>query len=242
MKRLVRTSVVVIIFAASAGCSGGGDSPTMTGARPVGRVSALPLAMPSSPMRSAAAQPSLTPMASPTPTEVVRYVFPISPADAASYGRVHHDYPATDVFAPCGTDVVAVVGGVVQETSLTDVWSAATDDPAVRGGLSVSLVGDDGVRYYSSHVHDVLASIVPGTRVEAGQLMGHVGDTGNAAGRGCHVHFGISPACGPGDWSVRRGILSPWPYLDAWREGGQASPAADVRAWLNAHPDQCANR
>ncbi len=34
-----------------------------------------------------------------------------------------------------------------------------SDDPAVRGGPSVSLVGDDGVRYHTSHLRDVLTTI-----------------------------------------------------------------------------------
>lgn len=75
-------------------------------------------------------------------------------------------------------------------------WDSDSDDPALRGGLSVTLVGDDGVRYYASHLRAINPGIEAGTRVEAGQPFGEVGDTGNAAGTGCHAHFGISPPCG----------------------------------------------
>ena len=166
-------------------------------------------------------------------------VFPISPASAASYGQVHHDYPATDMFAPCGSDVVAPASGVIEDVSRVDTWSAANDDPAVRGGISLSIVGDDGVRYYGSHLLDILPNVNPGVRVAAGEVVAHVGDTGNAAGTGCHLHFGISPDCGPGDWEVRRGTIYPWPYLDAWRNGGQLSPVVEVQQWLAQNAERC---
>jgi murein DD-endopeptidase MepM/ murein hydrolase activator NlpD len=156
----------------------------------------------------------------------------------ASYGRSHHDYPATDIFAPCGTPAVAVTGGVIQEVSRTDEWSSANDNPAIRGGLSYSMVGDDGVRYYGSHLATVAPDINPGTRVEKGRQIGTVGDTGNARGTGCHLHFGLSPPCGPGDWQVRRGTVYPWSYLDSWRSGGGRSPVDEVQAW-NARNRAC---
>lgn len=172
--------------------------------------------------------PASPPAPAPRPAVAGDYSFPVSPASSARYGRSHHDYPATDIFAPCGTPVVAVTSGVIQEVSRTDEWSSASDDPAIRGGLSTSLVGDDGVRYYGSHLSEVAPGIEPGARVEKGRQIGTVGDTGNARGSGCHLHFGISPPCGPGDWQVRRGTLYPWPYLDSWRSGGTRSPTQDI--------------
>ena len=54
-----------------------------------------------------------------------------------------------------------------------------------------------------------------------------VGKTGNASV--CHLHFGISPPCArTGDWWIRRGVIWPWPYLDAWRVGAVRSPATEV--------------
>jgi murein DD-endopeptidase MepM/ murein hydrolase activator NlpD len=157
------------------------------------------------------------------------------PASAAKYGHAHHDYPATDIFAPCGSEVVANVDGVVQEVSRVDTWDAQVNDGATRGGLFTSVVGDDGVRYYGSHLSAVAAGIDAGTRVTAGQRLGLVGNTGDARGIACHLHFGVSPACGPSDWEVRRGEVYPWPYLDSWRVGGRSSPAAAVAQWNAAH-------
>jgi murein DD-endopeptidase MepM/ murein hydrolase activator NlpD len=156
------------------------------------------------------------------------------------YGQTHHDYPATDMFAPCGSDMVAITDGVVQELSRVDHWDPATDLPDVRGGLFISLVGDDGVRYYTAHLHDILPNIRPGLHVRGGQLLAHVGQTGNAVGLGCHVHLGISPPCGPGEWSIRRGTFYPWPYLDSWRNGGQKSPVAAAKDWRAQHRSECA--
>jgi murein DD-endopeptidase MepM/ murein hydrolase activator NlpD len=49
--------------------------------------------------------------------------------------------------------------------------------------------------------------------VEVGQRLGTVGLTGCTSG--CHVHVGISSPCPGKEWSVRRGVIAPAPYLDA---------------------------
>lgn len=152
------------------------------------------------------------------------YYFPIQPPDVTSYSASHHDYPATDIFGPEGSTVVAVTSGVIDELSRTDRWDRAVDDPATRGGLYVSLIGDDGIRYYYSHLLAIAAGLDVGDRVAAGQVIGLLGRTGNAAGTSPHVHFGISPPTFPGDWEVRRGVFPPYEYLRAWEAGVDAVP------------------
>jgi len=66
--------------------------------------------------------------------------------------------------------------------------------------------------------------------VHAGQLIGHVGNSGDARGGPTHLHFGLSWPTRSGVWWVRRGMVYPWPYLDSWRAGGQRSPVAAVAA------------
>lgn len=100
-------------------------------------------------------------------------------------------------------------------------------------GLSVSLLGDDGVRYYGSHFSAIDEGIAPGVRVTAGDPIATVGRTGDAGA--CHVHFGLSPVCADGDWFVRRGVVWPWSYLDSWRSGGDADPGPEIRRWLVEH-------
>ena len=74
----------------------------------------------------------------------------------------------------------------------------------------------------------VAPGIEVGTRVEAGTLLGYLGDSGDARGTAPHVHFGISWPTAAGIWWVRRGELYPWRYLDAWKAGKDASPASAV--------------
>lgn len=155
-------------------------------------------------------------------------IYPLAAGAKSQYARSHHDYPAADIFTACGTTFVAPAAGRVDEVSLVDTWSSKVNDGATRGGLSVSVVGDDGVRYYGSHLRLVLPGIRAGNRVTVGQPLGQVGDTGSAKGTGCHLHFGISAPCGPGDWQRRRGQVWPQKYLDAWKVGRQLSAAPEV--------------
>jgi len=74
-----------------------------------------------------------------------RYVFPIKGC-AVSYGQGHHDYEAADILTGRGCLFVAPVAGRVDEVGLTDTWNGRTNLGAARGGLFVSIVGDDGVR------------------------------------------------------------------------------------------------
>lgn len=173
---------------------------------------------------------SAKPTKSATPKTNVTYVFPVKASNVA-YHPTHGKYPATDIFADCGEPVVATTSGVVLETSLKDKYVEGSPDGPNNGGLSVSLLGDDGVRYYGSHFSKVQSGIKAGVRVTAGQLLGEVGRTGNA-NNVCHLHFGISPPCAEtGDWKTRRGVIWPKTYLDSWRKKGNKSPVATVKAW-----------
>lgn len=161
-----------------------------------------------------------------------RYVFPV--VGDVSYARGHHDYPASDILAKCGAEVRAVTNGVVLEVNRSDDYNRAVDDGATRGGLYVAILGDDGVRYYGSHFSVITEDLRAGRRVQAGEVIGKVGETGDASA--CHLHFGISPPCGrTADWAVRRGVIWPWPYLDSWRRGGAKSPATEIAKWQQKH-------
>jgi murein DD-endopeptidase MepM/ murein hydrolase activator NlpD len=123
----------------------------------------------------------------------------------------------------------------VLEVSLKDVYVKGAPDGPNNGGLSVSLLGDDGVRYYGSHLSKVKSGIKAGVRVKGGQRLGDVGRTGNA-NNVCHLHFGISPPCArTGDWKTRRGVIWPATYLDSWRKGGDKSPVAKAQSWQRSH-------
>jgi murein DD-endopeptidase MepM/ murein hydrolase activator NlpD len=165
----------------------------------------------------------------------LHYVFPFV-GKKVSYRHRHHDYPATDVFG-CGASVVAPVHGAIDQTRTVDEWKPKVDDPATRGGKYVSLLGDDGVRYYFAHLDSVAVQV--GQQVAAGDLLGVMGQTGNARKTACHTHVGISWPCGHDEWAVRRGEIWPWKYLDAWQNEEQLSPAVEVAAAHAKNPDAC---
>ena len=103
----------------------------------------------------------------PTSTEIsFLHIFPLQPPSAGGFaeGTASHGYPATDIFAVVGTKFVAVTDGVVNFVSHKDLWDPTHDDPALRGGLSVAIIGDDGLRYYGSHLSAIAAGIAPGVQ------------------------------------------------------------------------------
>jgi murein DD-endopeptidase MepM/ murein hydrolase activator NlpD len=155
--------------------------------------------------------------------------FPVSGC-TTWYQSAHHDYPATDLFAAKGCAVLAAAAGRVDEVEYVDRWSPTTNFGKDRGGLFVSIVGYDGVRYYASHLASIAPGISPGDYVTAGQLIGRVGTTGSARSTPAHVHFGVSWPTRPGIWWVRRGMVATYSYLKSWQGGGNASPAAAVRS------------
>ncbi|GAB1693271.1 M23 family metallopeptidase [Krasilnikovia sp. M28-CT-15] len=231
--------LIGVIAAALGGCGGSPESsaegPTFVtpSATPTFATPGAPASAPTqaAPSASAAATTPATPSA-PAKPAVVTHVFPV--VGKNSYAHVHHDYPATDVITACGNKVVAVTGGTVSSVVRKDTWSPKVNAGATRGGLSVAVNGDDGVRYYGSHLSAIDPAIKVGVRVTTGQTLGRTGDTGDASA--CHLHFGISPPCADGsDWWTRRGTIWPWPYLDSWRKGGNKSPVAEIKAWKAKH-------
>jgi len=176
-----------------------------------------------------------------TATAAPIYTFPIAGC-TVKYGKYHHDYPASDIFAKKGCVFVAPIAGVVDEVNTEDKWSGKTNKGADRGGLSISIIGDDGNRYYGSHLSKIEANIVPGYKVATGEKLGEIGSSGSAKGTKPHLHFGISYPTEKGIWWVRRGVglekgkTSPWKYLQAWQVGKDLKPKVVIPAVIPAEP------
>jgi murein DD-endopeptidase MepM/ murein hydrolase activator NlpD len=176
-----------------------------------------------------------------TATAAPIYSFPIAGC-SVKYGKYHHDYPASDIFAKKGCAFVAPIAGVIDEVNTVDKWSGKTNLGADRGGLSISIIGDDGNRYYGSHLSKIETNIIPGTRVATGEKLGEIGSTGSAKGTKAHLHFGISYPTEKGVWWVRRGVglekgkTSPWKYLQAWQVGKDLKPKVVIPAVIPAEP------
>jgi murein DD-endopeptidase MepM/ murein hydrolase activator NlpD len=98
--------------------------------------------------------------------------------DARSGGRGHQ---GTDMMADYGTPTVAPVSGTVEHRGSS------------LGGLSWYLYGDDGDMYYGTHLSGYENE--GAGWVEAGTVIGYVGDSGNAAGTP-HLHFEYHPGGG----------------------------------------------
>ena len=169
------------------------------------------------------------------------YTFPVAGC-TVTYSKYHHDYPASDIFGKKGCAFVSPVAGVVDEVNAVDKWSGKTNLGADRGGLSISILGDDGLRYYGSHLSKIEANIVPGYKVTTGEKLGEIGSTGSARGTKPHLHFGISYPTEKGIWWVRRGVglekgkTSPWKYLQAWQVGKDLKPKLTVPSVIPAEP------
>lgn len=111
---------------------------------------------------------------------------------ARSGGRTHK---GQDLFAPTGTPLVAVREGVVTKTDAVDNYVVGSGRGDL-GGITVWLVDSAGDSWYYAHMDSIAPGIVDGTPVRAGQLLGYVGNTGNAATTPPHLHFGWYPQGG----------------------------------------------
>jgi hypothetical protein len=92
----------------------------------------------------------------------------------------HH---GDDIFAPVGTPLLAVADGTVFSVGRNDV-----------GGNRLWLRDRRGNEFYYAHLSAFSAFAVDGLRVEAGDVLGYVGRTGDAEGTPSHLHFEVHPA------------------------------------------------
>jgi murein DD-endopeptidase MepM/ murein hydrolase activator NlpD len=86
-----------------------------------------------------------------------------------------------DIFAHRGTEVVAVTDGIV---------SYIGDQP--KGGHCLWLTTENGKSFYYAHLDHWASGIYEGMEVQSGDLLGYVGNTGNAVSTPPHLHFQVN--------------------------------------------------
>ncbi len=135
-------------------------------------------------------------------TYVPGFVFPVASGysfiDSWGFPRGpgtpwEHWHEGADIFAPTGTELLAAESGIISR--LAD---------GGRGGLALYIEGQSGSKHYYAHLNRYADGIAEGRPVTAGQVVGYVGDSGNAAGGLPHLHYEIHPGDRP---------VNPYPLL-----------------------------
>lgn len=155
---------------------------------------------------------------------VAGFVFPLASEaefiDSWGYPRMvgtasEHWHQGTDIFAPYGAPAVAAENGVIERLG-----------QASLGGNKLWVRGDSGMSYYYAHLSGFAEGMHNGRRVRAGEVVGYVGDTGNAKGTSPHLHFETHPA--------GREVVNAYPLLraaygnrKAFRAVVETTPAPD---------------
>lgn len=112
-----------------------------------------------------------------------------------SGGRKHK---GTDVMAACGAPVVAVANGVISSLRSGGF-----------GGIAMFVRANNGDVFYYAHLRGYAPGIKTGSTVNAGQKIAVNGNSGNARGGPCHVHF---------EWRKDGGgPVNPYPLLASAR-------------------------
>jgi Peptidase family M23 len=107
------------------------------------------------------------------------------------------------MMAAGGTPLIAVADGVISEKINDPVWS----------GLGLAITDRSGTRYFYAHLSGFASGVYVGKRVHLGDVIGYVGNTGDAAGGPTHLHFEVHPYGGP--------AVPPKPYVDSWLDVAQ---------------------
>jgi murein DD-endopeptidase MepM/ murein hydrolase activator NlpD len=159
-----------------------------------------------------------------------RYVFPVyglssftntfgSPRASTTW---HH---GEDIFAPLGAPILAVSDGTLFSVGWNDV-----------GGYRLWLRDRQGNQFYYAHLSAFSPLAQNGARVRAGDVLGFMGNSGDAQGTPYHLHFEFHPV-GLLSYGYD-GVVPPYQYLVAWRrltdivfpDGAGWAPAPNAEA------------
>jgi murein DD-endopeptidase MepM/ murein hydrolase activator NlpD len=140
------------------------------------------------------------------------YVFPVYGPHSFTdtFGGFRGDVPGNwhhgdDIFASLGAPVLACADGTVFSVGWNDI-----------GGNRLWLRDGQGNEFYYAHLSAYSPAARNGNRVKAGEVVGFVGNTGDAEGTPYHLHFEVHPvaylALG------YDGAVDPTAYLSAWQQ------------------------
>ena len=140
-----------------------------------------------------------------------RYVFPVYGPSAYgdTFGAPRGDVPGgwhhgDDIFAPLGAPILAAADGTVFSVGWNDI-----------GGYRLWLRDSGGNEFYYAHLSAYTTLAVNGRHVKAGQVLGFVGNTGDAQGTPFHLHFEVHPVSLL--FLGYNGAVDPTKYLNAWK-------------------------
>jgi murein DD-endopeptidase MepM/ murein hydrolase activator NlpD len=116
-----------------------------------------------------------------------------------SEGRTHN---AIDIMAARNTPVVAAVDGTVIKLFQSE-----------RGGITLYQLGTDNrTVYYYAHLERYADGLAENRFMRRGELLGYVGDSGNAGRDNCHLHFSVWTVTDPKRfWDGEN--INPYPLL-----------------------------
>jgi murein DD-endopeptidase MepM/ murein hydrolase activator NlpD len=158
------------------------------------------------------------------PLGLRHYIFPVvGPSDYVdTYGAFRSDVPGNwhhgdDIFAPLGTPVVAVASGTINRVGWEEL-----------GGWRLWVRDSVGDEFYYAHLSGYAPTDLHSNRVTAGEVIGFIGNTGDAFTTSPHLHFEVHPR--PLLHLGYDGAVDPTKYLDGWTR------LQHVRAPRPTHP------
>jgi murein DD-endopeptidase MepM/ murein hydrolase activator NlpD len=155
------------------------------------------------------------------------YVFPVyGPVSYIdSYGSARADvtyHHGDDVFGQLGQPLLAVTDGTVFSVG----WNKI-------GGNRLWILDSQGNQFYYAHLSAFATAATNGAHVKAGQVVGFMGDTGDAEGTPYHLHFEIHPVSLL--YLGYDGAVDPTKYLDAWKHAKDL-PFPTAAGWVPVVP------
>jgi murein DD-endopeptidase MepM/ murein hydrolase activator NlpD len=156
-----------------------------------------------------------------------RYVFPVYGATSYidTFGAPRSDvtyHHGDDIFGSLGQPLVACTDGIIFSVGFNKI-----------GGNRLWIVDKAGNQFYYAHLSAFAINTVNGAHVKAGQVVGFMGDTGDAEGTPVHLHFEIHPVAFL--YLGYDGAVDPTPYLDAWKHQ-QDIPFPIAGSWVPTIP------